>query len=433
MRLKAFLLSEAATFKMSPEVHKLISNVVSKAIGFKLYPMGQEEFSSKDGRQGLGMRYITQTGKMFRFNWLKGNKLTSTFTSVDIWYDLNDLSTPNKTIHFPEDFNIVTSINAIKTAFNSTSNKTIDLDEEESVSEEEPVKRGRGRPRKIKITDGVPETSTLTKTIKNSQKLLDDTKYADVNTIFQDLEDLIYVVAKGKQASLLITGMPGIGKTHVVTNQLKTLIGPENKEWFVVKGKTSTLGLYSTLFLHRNDIIVFDDCDSVFSNPDAVNLLKAALDSYESRSISWISPQTINVSQLDSDEKDELFLDIEDKLKTDPQNNKIKYPSSFDFTGKVIFISNISSSKLDNAIKSRSMVIDITLKQEDILKRIESILPNIEKDEPIKDKLEILEYFTNEMKKGTDKNISMRSFVLALKIKTSGVPNWQRLLSYSGN
>lgn len=433
MRLKKFLLNEAASFKMSPNVLKLISSVVSKAIGHNLYPMGQEEFSSSDGRKGVGIRYITQSGKMFRFNWVKGNKLSSTFTSVDIWNSFENLKVPDKTIHFPEDFNIVTSINAIKDAFNATSNISIELDEEEEISEEEPVKRKRGRPRKIQITNGSPETSTLTRQITISQKLLDETKYADVDTVFQDLEDLIYVVAKGKQPSLLITGMPGIGKTHVVTNQLKKLMGPENKEWFVVKGKTSTLGLYSTLFLHRNDTIVFDDCDSVFSNPDAVNLLKAALDSYESRSISWISPQTINVSQLDAEEKEDLYDEIEDKLKNDPQNTKIKYPSSFDFTGKVIFISNLASSKLDSAIKSRSMVIDITLRQEDILKRIESILPDIEKDEPLKDKMEILDYFASELKKGTEKNISMRSFILALKIKTSGVPNWQRLLSYSGN
>lgn len=258
-------------------------------------------------------------------------------------------------------------------------------------------------------------------------------EFADVETVFQDLEDLVYVVAKGKQPSLLITGMPGIGKTYIVKDVLKKNLGPENKEWYVVKGKTSTLGLYSTLFIHRNELIVFDDCDSVFSNPDGVNILKGALDSYDTRTISWISPMTINVSKLDPSERNELFDEIEDTLKTDPQNTKIKYPNQFDFNGKVIFISNLPASKIDPAIKSRSMVIDITLRQQDILKRIETILPNIEPDQSMKDKMEVLKFLGEKTKKENSKDISMRSFILALKIKTSGISDWQRLLKYSGS
>lgn len=227
--------------------------------------------------------------------------------------------------------------------------------------------------------------------------------------------------------------MPGIGKTHIVKEVLSKRLGPENKNWTIVKGKTSTLGLYSTLFVNRNSLVVFDDCDSVFSNPDGVNILKAALDSYDSRSISWISPMTINVQLLSSKERKELYNDIELKLKTDPTSTKIKYPNQFDFNGKVIFISNLHASKIDDAIKSRSMVIDVTLKQQDIIKRIQTILPNIEKDQSMEDKMEVLKYLEEKTKIESNKVISMRSFILALKIKTSGVPNWQRLLKYSGS
>lgn len=157
MRLKNFL-SEAAKFKMSANVLKLITNVISKNIGEKFYPFGkdnQEEFKSTDGRNGIGVRYITPTGKMFRFNWLKGDNLSSTFTSVDIWYSMKNLDKPDKTIYFPDDFNIVQSLDAINKAFSIPAG-VIDINEEEIV---QPVKRGRGRPRKIQVVDR--ETRTI--------------------------------------------------------------------------------------------------------------------------------------------------------------------------------------------------------------------------------------------------------------------------------
>jgi len=46
-----------------------------------------------------------------------------------------------------------------------------------------------------------------------------------------------------------------------------------------MKGKSSPFGLYSTLYMNRNKLIVFDDMDSVFKDTDTVNMLKAALDS----------------------------------------------------------------------------------------------------------------------------------------------------------
>lgn len=151
MRLKNFL-SEAAKFKLSNHVLDLITNVISKKIGEEFYPFGgfrnyYEEFKSSDGRTGVGVRYITPTGKMFRFNWLKGENTQSTFTSVDIWNSLKNLNKPDKTIIFPDDFNIVQSLDAVQKAF--TSSGDIELNEDEIV----PVKKKRGRPRKIQVTD----------------------------------------------------------------------------------------------------------------------------------------------------------------------------------------------------------------------------------------------------------------------------------------
>jgi len=146
MRLQYYL-SEAAVFKMSSDAQKLIKSVISKKIGENLYPLGLEEFKSSDGRDGYGARYITNNGKMIRFNWLKKDDLKSTFTSVDIWNSLKNLNKPDKTVYFPDNFNILQSIDTVVQAF-AMAPGSIELNEDE-----QPVKRKRGRPRKIQVTD----------------------------------------------------------------------------------------------------------------------------------------------------------------------------------------------------------------------------------------------------------------------------------------
>ena len=87
----------------------------------------------------------------------------------------------------------------------------------------------------------------------------------------------------------------------------------------VVKGYATPKALYGTLWEHRDKTIIFDDCDSVLKDAVSLNLLKGALDSYDKRTISWLQKGF-----------------IEDNL-----------PNSFEFQGNIIFISNMSSDKLD--------------------------------------------------------------------------------------
>ena len=104
------------------------------------------------------------------------------------------------------------------------------------------------------------------------------------------------------------------------------------KSFTVIKGYSTPKGLYRTLFENRNGVIVFDDCDSVLRDPVSLNLLKGALDSYERRIISWRA-------------------DIRDE----------DLPTSFEFRGRVIFISNLGSNQIDQAIISRSMAVDLKI------------------------------------------------------------------------
>ena len=151
----------------------------------------------------------------------------------------------------------------------------------------------------------------------------------NINERFQILEDFVDMVATRTIPSAIVTGEGGLGKSHTVLKALKKAgmlnlddaeigarfdEGLSRKAFVVVKGFSTAKGLYRTLFENRNRVIIFDDCDSVLKDPVAANLLKAALDSYDKRIITW------NAEGLGDD------ADL---------------PRSFLFNGGVVFISNM--------------------------------------------------------------------------------------------
>jgi hypothetical protein len=123
--------------------------------------------------------------------------------------------------------------------------------------------------------------------------------------------------------------------------------GENEKQYAVVKGYSTAKGLFRTLYENRHRIVVFDDCDSVLENSTAVNLLKAALDSYDRRIITWNS---------------ESFGGDDD------------LPRSFEFTGGVIFISNRPIYKIDQAIRSRAICVDLSMTASQKIERMGTII-----------------------------------------------------------
>ena len=227
----------------------------------------------------------------------------------------------------------------------------------------------------------------------------------DINTRFGFVEKLVNMVATGVQPSAVITGEGGLGKTYTVTKTLEAngykdisdladfQVGSvinTRKCFTTVKGYSTAKGLYRTLFENNKSIIVFDDCDAVLKDPVALNLLKGALDSYGKRIISW-----------NADMKDEDL------------------PRTFEFTGRVIFISNMDQDKIDQAIRSRSMMIDLSMSLDQKIDRMEFIaksdefLPEYES--VIKtDALSLIREIKDDCKE-----ISLRTLIAVCKIRAS--------------
>jgi hypothetical protein len=236
-----------------------------------------------------------------------------------------------------------------------------------------------------------------------------------INARFGFVEKLVSMVASGVQPSAVITGEGGLGKTYTVSKTLEAngykdisdlaefqvgAIINTRKCFTMVKGYSTAKGLYRTLFENNKSIVVFDDCDAVLKDPVALNLLKSALDSYGKRIISW-----------NADMKDEDL------------------PRSFEFTGRVIFISNMSQDKIDQAIRSRSMMIDLSMTTNQKIDRMEHIAASDEflpeYDATIKaDALSLIRSIQSECKE-----ISLRTLIAVSKIRASN-KDWKDLATY---
>ena len=226
----------------------------------------------------------------------------------------------------------------------------------------------------------------------------------DPSEMFKNIERLTKMVGRGLQPSLVITGGAGMGKTHIVKSTLEEMGLKESYDFVHFKGRATAAGLFVTLYENNDKIIVLDDCDSVFKDDDAVNILKGALDSYDTRKISYISTKSL---------KDEFGSEV---------------PRHFEFSGRIIFISNINQSKLDEAIRSRSFVADVDLTNDQMFERIEQLMEKMESRVPSAAKAQALELM-KELDKEYEIEINLRSFIKAARICAMGFENPKMLVA----
>ena len=166
---------------------------------------------------------------------------------------------------------------------------------------------------------------------------------------FDMLEDMTRACKKGDVKAMIVSGPPGVGKSFGVEKVLGkhdtiAALSERAPKYQVVKGAMSAIGLYCKLFNYadKDNVLVFDDCDSIFADELSLNILKAALDSKKNRTIHW------NTDSF--------------KLRNEG------VPDSFTFKGSAIFITNLKFDKSKGkvrehlmALESRCHYIDLTI------------------------------------------------------------------------
>lgn len=238
-----------------------------------------------------------------------------------------------------------------------------------------------------------------------------------INERFEFVSQMVMMLASGDQASVVLTGPGGLGKSHTVMQSLiqsgyddltqmddiELENYPDLKVFKKVSGYSTPKGLYQELYenRHANCVLVFDDIDNILQNDVSVNLLKAALDSYSTRIISW---------------KSRIMDDL---------------PKSFEFKGKVVFISNMSSSRIDQAILSRSLTVDLSMTNMEKVDRMKHLLTQTDfmpeyNMEFKNDAVGLIESLMDKVR-----DLSLRTLIQVTKIRASNPDgNWKNLSQY---
>ena len=482
------------------KVTKLYGKLFGKKFGGEFKVAFTEEFQRQDGTKGFGYRLFNKFGYQLRFGFLKGNitafKLTpkrDTFIvdSLDYWdKDNHELDRPTITCSFSASCNVVQIYEKLCVLLRKKKVGTFKLDDfiTEAVDASNTKIKHRAaflkdnkalfKSKGIKIsplfsdadafgnavTDagledewnefyatlekGKRETNSVNNSVKNTQKKMDETVYSDPKYVFEDIKTLTKFVAQGGSKSLIVCGMGGIGKTYEVTSTLRKIYGePGDKYTYHSGAKISPRSFYSAVFRERDMLQVWDEADSILKQDDTIMMLKPALDTSGKPAMEYVTNTLPMTGKNEAEIRDYCAqCDAADTLVYTNNPNKLKdgemvFPSKFYFDGQMIFISNMRATEIEDAIKSRSIFLDVYLSATDVMNRMKTIMKAQYPDETDESLNEFFDtmgasvpdegpvtYMTPELAR-RNKPLTIRSLVLGMALKKAGVESWERIAS----
>lgn len=184
---------------------------------------------------------------------------------------------------------------------------------------------------------------------------------ARIRGTFRVLGKVAHGVIDGNISAVIVSGAAGCGKTYTMEKILDKAQSDGLVSYHSIKGSMSAPVLYQELYNAREpgSVLVIDDCDTIFGDLDALNLLKAALDTTKTRKVHW--------------NKESRWLE------------EMGIERNFEFEGSVVFITNIdftaeieADKKMSphyNALLSRCMYVDLRIHtKREILVRITQVV-----------------------------------------------------------
>lgn len=380
---------------------------ISRKTNLEFYKYHEVFHVDKGGELLEGILYLSSDTKALRFNWKEGD-IKFGIHSIDLWNNFSFDTNPDWTLEL-NGLSIVSNLASILEFFLSPESLSKETDELELVEEDKEFDGSEGRLRteqgewRIKAKKAKEEKS---ETDSTEQSISEEDGDLDLD-VFQTMYLYTKEIINKKSNSLVITGMAGIGKTTTIREAFDDAGLKKDVDYYESTGSITAAGLYEFLFVHNDQLLVFDDCDSVFKDENSVNYLKGALDTQPKRVIS---------KHQRSGSFDSTGMTIDQMMDKYKETNKL--PNRFEFTGRVIFISNLKEEVFDEALISRSLHVDVNIPKEQVIMRMANILPKLVPDATLNEKYEVLDYLVYLTDNYPSKfKLNIRSLVHAINLR----------------
>lgn len=234
-----------------------------------------------------------------------------------------------------------------------------------------------------------------------------------IKTRFDILGTLSRAVMEGEIETLIVSGPAGLGKSFTVEDELAKH-DPSGVSWRINKGNARATGLFKLFyeFRHPGNILVFDDCDAIFADEIALNLLKGACDTSKRRRVSWLTEAILVGEDGDT------------------------IPKQFEFEGSIIFITNYDFDALIHkghklaphlaALVSRAHYLDLMLKtNRDAIVRIRQVVRETDMlrgltEDGKRDVMAFIEAHAENLRE-----LSLRTALKVASIYKMGGANWK--------
>ncbi len=225
--------------------------------------------------------------------------------------------------------------------------------------------------------------------------------------IYSKLQHFIIRVLESKTPAAIICGPPGTSKTYILRRVLFFKNLKPAKDYNIIRGGgLGVASVYDLLYQNKDKILILDDFDTPLNDEDTINMLKAVTDSYDRR--------VLSISR--------------EKMMSSSQNQlSPSTPEKFEYTGKIIIITNIPKEKINKALLSRAPAIEVKFSQKEISQAIYKMLNFIQPTIPLNVKMEVYNYIVDLSKK---KNIELdfRTFKNSIDARVGNPEFWKEMV-----
>lgn len=232
---------------------------------------------------------------------------------------------------------------------------------------------------------------------------------ANLDPYYGSLENYVRMVIGDYSNLLMLDAKGGLGKTYNVCRVLDENLSP--KQWTHLKGFTTPVELYKTLYMAQQDdhILFLDDMSGVTNNQKAIDMLKAATDTNGDEN--WVEYRTSRSIEHPLDSEREL-------------------PQTFCFRGRIIMSFNDTpDNEHFSALKDRGTYYELDLSYSDRLSLIREVAKLEDfSDLSVQEQQELAEWVASVTDASME--VSLRTFENVCRMRQFGQEtdeDWERM------